>query len=775
MNIKPFNYSDFKFVAFNGPSGVANKWFEVKAADNGPTEICIYDRIGRDWWSGEGTEAKAFVDALKAIPMAQEITLRINSPGGNVHDGMTIYNRLAERRDKVTVIVDGVAASIASVIAMAGKDLQMPRNSLLMIHDPWGMVEGSASEMRKAADMLDKHRDAIVSVYELKTGADPKDIKQWMSDETWYTGDDAKAAGFADTVTDEISFQACADLSAFKRVPEQLKTKDNSMNRKKVEARLKKLGITFAATATDAELQALLLEAAKKTKAKAESSSSEESAASEDPADENEEEVEGEDPEPAPTNRLKKGVQNRIKPDPEMATMRTELNRVNAHLAKERKTRIEAVVDACIDNDQVPAPQRDKWIARALADEAVLDDLREMPSRPPGSAPVQAVITSEAPRDIERGLMALRAPIQSWLRGNPMEMKTISANAMAMAVNIELHRKKLQVILNTNTIDPNLKRNVIMSDMMRAFKRRLLMLNVFSTTYTNVPLEGTNKIIVPFYELDTASSTDFVPATGYTFSEDTAAGSRELTVNRRKYKSMNFTSETFRRQPYFQPSVALGLKAEQLAVDVWLDILSIIKADPYGASVFDAEASTFDTDDLILLQKVADDSDWPDLGRAAVLGTSHKAALLSDDSLKHFQNSGSTEPLREGSTGRLSAFDMFYSPRIPTNGEDLAGFICLPQAAIVATAPIAPAPGVRQTLLAYDVVIDPQTGIAFEYRYGAETWMDKDREVVECNYGFAKGNASALKRITSGSANFSSSSSDSSVNSSSSSSSSPSF
>lgn len=761
----------------NGPAAGVKKWFEIKAAaNNGPAEICIYDRIGYDWWSGEGTEAKVFVEALKEIPMSQAITLRINSPGGNVHDGMLIYNRLAERRDHITVIVDGYAASIASVIALCGKELQMPRNTLFMIHDPWGMVEGNAAEMRKAADMLDKHRDAILSVYENKIDATKDEIISWMSAETWFTGDEAKTAGFADTITDEISFQACAEtLSAFKRVPEQLKTKDKSMNRKKIEARLKKLGLTFNATATDAELQAMLKAEEKRINdLKLANEGETESVSSEEPAAELETEIENEPSTPA------RRVQNRV--DPAMARMQAQLDSISAdrdndrkQLAKERKSRIEAVIDQCIENDQIPAPQREKWVTRAIADETVLDDIREMPSRPPGFAPVSATITSESPKDVERGIVALRAPLNSWLKGNSMDMKTISANAMAIAVNIQNHRKKLDQILNTNTIDTNLKRNVIMSDLMREFKRRLLMLNVFSTTYTNVPLEGTNKIIVPFYDLDTTSSTEFVAATGYTFSEDTTVGSRELTVNRRKYKSMNFTSETFRRQPYFQPSIALGLKAEQLALDVWLDILSIVKADPYGASAFDAEASTFDSDDMVALRKIANDADWPDVGRAAVLGTSHEAALLTDDAIKHLQNSGSTDALREGSTGKLSGFDMFYSPRIPTNSEDLAGFICLPQAAIVATAPIAPAPGVRSLLLSYDLVIDPQTGIAFEYRYYGDPQIDKDRETVECNYGFAKGNDAALKRITAGSAEFSSSSSASSVNSSSSSSSSASF
>jgi hypothetical protein len=173
-----------------------------------------------------------------------------------------------------------------------------------------------------------------------------------------------------------------------------------------------------------------------------------------------------------------------------------------------------------------------------------------------------------------------------------------------------------------------------------------------------------------------------------------------------------------------------------------------------------------DVDDVITVRKACQNADWPEMGRSLVLGTDHEAAILADESLKHYQNSGDTAPLREGSSGRLLGFDMFYSPRIPANGEDLSGFACLPPAILVATAPIQPAPGVRQQLLSYDLMVDPDSGMALEYRYWGEATLDQDREVVECNYGYLRGNASALKRITTAASANSSSSSQSSSSSS---------
>lgn len=802
--------------AFNAPPPRKPKgykpggWLKVKALDDGAVEMLIYDEIGKDWWTGEGLEAKAFADELKKVPKDKEIKVRINSGGGNVHDGMAIYNLLAERREKVSVIVDGVAASIASVIALAGRELSMPKNTLLMIHDPWGFAQGSADDMRQAATMLDAHRDAIVAVYERKTGTSRDEIKKLMKAETWFTGEQAQEAKFADTVTNEISLKASASLMRYQKVPQDLakilklkaasgaddpmasssaseedvenemdtshsseempmepmhaassesseempmkakqkKTsaasggqrnkKDKLMNKTQILALLKKAGIKVADSATEEELLAAMNKLAERT-------------------------------EGTPSNP-DAGVEAAERKD-----ILAKMKAFDEHAKAQKRERIELVVKQCVDEDRIPGVQAKKWVDRAIADESVLDDLKAMPPRPPGAEPISVTLLSESPKDVENALMSLKRPMASFMRGNRVEPVAIRDSSIAMAKMIQTHRKQLDVVLAANTIDTTLKRTVIMNDIMRAFKRRLLNLSVFSVRYENIPLEGTRKMAVPFYNLDTTASIDYVAATGYTFAADTDVGVREVDISNRKFQSMNFTSDTFRRQPYFRPEVHLMLKAEQLAVDVWTAIMGVITAANYGASVFNAEAGTFDSDDMSTLRGIAETNDWPTIGRAAVLSTDHEVALGQDDYVKSALHSGSTETLREGSTGRLYGFDMYFSPRIPTNSEDLNGFITMPQSVIVGTAPILPAPGVRQTLLSYEVVIDPDTGIAFEYRYGSDVWLDTDREVIECNFGFAKGNASALKRITAGSNEYSSSSSASSVNSSSSSSSSASF
>jgi len=218
-----------KIQFFNGPKPDGRKWFSVRnlAPNGSPAEIMIYDRIGKDFFSDEGIGAKDFKAMMDGVNPTRDLVVSINSPGGNVHDGMAIHSMLSRHKGKVTARVDGVAASITSVIGMAADVIEMPRNALMMIHDPFGMVQGSAREMREAADMLDKHRDAIVSAYD-RTGLPRDTIINMMAAETWMTGEEAVKNGFADMASAEMSIAASIkrfDFSCFFNPPNIPKTK----------------------------------------------------------------------------------------------------------------------------------------------------------------------------------------------------------------------------------------------------------------------------------------------------------------------------------------------------------------------------------------------------------------------------------------------------------------------------------------------------------------------------------------------------------------------
>jgi ATP-dependent Clp endopeptidase proteolytic subunit ClpP len=163
-------------------------------------ELKIYGAIG-DWagWLDDYVTASQVYDFL-ADNKDQDVDVYINSGGGVVDDGIAIYNALKRHQGKVTIYVDGIAASAASVIAMAGDEVIMYESSMMMVHEPWTMTAGNADGMRKTADVLDMRRDQLLAAYREKTGIDDNDLKALLADETWLSADDALAFGFIDRI-----------------------------------------------------------------------------------------------------------------------------------------------------------------------------------------------------------------------------------------------------------------------------------------------------------------------------------------------------------------------------------------------------------------------------------------------------------------------------------------------------------------------------------------------------------------------------------------------
>lgn len=179
----------------------SNRWYRIRneAVDvdgDGAPEILIYGYIG-DNWLPEDVTAYSFVQDLAAIN-APEISVRINSPGGYVHDGIVIYNALKDHPSRINVTVDGLAASAASFVAMAGDTVTMNRAAELMIHDAWGLAIGNAADMRDMAEFLDRQSDKVAGIYAARAGGAVADWRAAMETETWYSATEAVDAGLAD-------------------------------------------------------------------------------------------------------------------------------------------------------------------------------------------------------------------------------------------------------------------------------------------------------------------------------------------------------------------------------------------------------------------------------------------------------------------------------------------------------------------------------------------------------------------------------------------------
>lgn len=174
--------------------------YQIKAKANGTSELLIYGDIGQDWFAEESNDAKTIANKLDEI--TGDVAVRINSFGGAVSDGLAIFNALRRHNGRVTTHIDGVAYSAASLIAMAGSEIRIAANAMLMIHAPWGGAVGNASEMRDMAEILDKHAEAMVSSYVRDGGPDIDTVRGWLTDgeDHYFTASEALSAGLADAV-----------------------------------------------------------------------------------------------------------------------------------------------------------------------------------------------------------------------------------------------------------------------------------------------------------------------------------------------------------------------------------------------------------------------------------------------------------------------------------------------------------------------------------------------------------------------------------------------
>lgn len=195
---------------------------EFRAADDGMAEILIYEDVGEGWFGG--ISAKDFAKQLSSLGSVKELNVRLNSPGGSVFDGVAIYNLLRQHPANITTTIDGIAASIASIIFQAGDRRVMAANGSYMIHDPWTMAYGSADDLRRQAEVLDKLADSLRTTYVNRSGLTAETVRELMSEETWFSATEALEAGFVDEVVEDLPVAASVqfNLSRFRHVPDTL-------------------------------------------------------------------------------------------------------------------------------------------------------------------------------------------------------------------------------------------------------------------------------------------------------------------------------------------------------------------------------------------------------------------------------------------------------------------------------------------------------------------------------------------------------------------------
>ncbi|HFG4550557.1 TPA: head maturation protease, ClpP-related [Acinetobacter baumannii] len=183
---------------------VLNRWNQsLKAADdNADNTIGIYDPIGYDYWTDSGVTAKRISAALRSMGSETDVVVNINSPGGDVFEGLAIYNLLRAHKGKVTVRVIGLAASAASFIAMAADEIQIARAGFFMIHNAWTVTWGNRHDLLDTAELLGQIDETIADIYHIRTGLDATELGKMMDAESWINGKNSVENGFADSLLD---------------------------------------------------------------------------------------------------------------------------------------------------------------------------------------------------------------------------------------------------------------------------------------------------------------------------------------------------------------------------------------------------------------------------------------------------------------------------------------------------------------------------------------------------------------------------------------------
>ena len=223
-----------------GKSIDKSDWYSINnQANSDETEIMIYDVLG--WPFNDATELIKNINTIKT----KSILVKINSPGGDAFDGISIYNALANHPSKVITRVEGLAASIASIIVMAGKEVQMYQNTMLMIHNAWAYVVGNQQALLEVAAVLDKMDNNLIGIYTGKTKSSKKEMAQMMADETWMTAKEAQDKGFIDTILESgKAVKAQFDLSIFNHVPDGISAEreGKELSEREIERALREAG-----------------------------------------------------------------------------------------------------------------------------------------------------------------------------------------------------------------------------------------------------------------------------------------------------------------------------------------------------------------------------------------------------------------------------------------------------------------------------------------------------------------------------------------------------
>jgi ATP-dependent protease ClpP protease subunit len=686
-------------------------FFSIRNEASEPAaEVLIYDRIGPgDWFQPDGVSAKAFNNEIAKLPANREIKLRINSPGGSVYEGLAIYNYLKERKDRLTCFVDGMCGSVATIIACAAKKVVMNQATGYFIHKIRGKSSGTAEDLRKSADDMDKVGEQFIDIYAEKTGLKREEIADMMAASTLMNEQEALEKGFVNEIADgdmKASYDKEAFMNEFNSSPSFSNWLDFSKITTKKENNTSMNDDTKLAAGTT---------------------------------------------EPQVNN-----LENKIGLSPEeyqeYLENKAQIAKIRKAEADQKRAEITNMVTALVNGGVYSNGVMQNLINGAVnsADQyALLKDSFENFKK-----------NADAQNHVDAGVQ-----LQSNVCTSIEEVDRYR-NEFVMAENHVqnnrlLHENKdfIQEKLLTNeiTVTSPLKRDHIYKNIMLvAFGKLMFPINdVFACIFKNTPLEGTYKAQIPFYEQDNQSVKDFKYRgtnggvnEGYQWNGSHQVKNIEVEMDLFKYVDIVYTDRAITEAPVANIPTIVGLKVNNLAYDCWKGILNKITVANGYTQVYPENGNgialnKWNQNAIVDCCTQLDEGDIPPHGRTFVLNPKYYNQLLKNPVLQA-SDLGANMMLK-GTIEELTDSKLMKGYNLPDNGENLVGFVACAQSLYVVNQPIRP-PALSGII--YQVFTDEATGLSFEMCRSGNAQYREEYISLDVHFGARPGYTKALTRIT---------------------------
>lgn len=606
-------------------------WYSItnRASDNVPSEIAIMGDIGKGWYGEQGVEVEAFARDLAAIPQGTPINLLIHSRGGDVFDGLAIYNLLLPRSQDITSKILGAALSAASYIAMAAHKVEMPASARMMIHGAQGIAAGDSKAMQEMADLLSRESDNIAAIYARKTGKSVAKMRELMDATTWMNGHEAKALGLVDVVTDAAPQNMSAmNLSIFRCVPEELKNQKQSasnggeqrdeMNKKLILALLGKHGVTPPENAADEALMAeldKLVVTNKVTKAEREEAAKPETVSA-----------------PAPSLVI--------------TNLQAQMADLQAKYEGERKTRISNRLHSLAADREIEVSE---WLPKVLNDESLLGIVEKLPTR--------AAVDPSRPRVENLG----NSLIEDYNKMRPGKAR--SDFRVQNYGDLQAVRRRHDP-RNANTLAAGLVNDFLSDAVLTVFTNKLAMVDSFSSRWSTDPMRPRASVDVT---KATAGATTITNPTSFEAGDSTLAA---ITVTMTQYSQPFHLDNNAIQQGYELRNLA-EINALAMANSISDVITALIIVGTFGTALTIGTAANFDSADLAPILAAAKNYRRKNL----LLDGGHLAYLLPT----------STQSLKWQEGGAFGFDGIFEQNRWTSATANTAGFVCSPDAIGVAS------------------------------------------------------------------------------------------